>query len=78
MGNIKALIVDDSAFMRKSLSIMLSSDTDIEIVGTAKNGLEGFDLAKKLRPDIITLDIEMPVMDGLSALKRLWQSALQV
>ncbi|HPN36878.1 MAG TPA: chemotaxis response regulator protein-glutamate methylesterase [Melioribacteraceae bacterium] len=71
MGNIKALIVDDSAFMRKSLSIMLSSDTDIEIVGTAKNGLEGFDLAKKLRPDIITLDIEMPVMDGLSALKKI-------
>ncbi len=71
MGNIKALIVDDSAFMRKSLSIMLTSDADIEIVGTAKNGLEGFELAKKLRPDIITLDIEMPVMDGLTALKKI-------
>lgn len=71
MSKIKALIVDDSAFMRKSLSIILESDEDIEIVGTAKNGLEGYDLANKLRPDIITLDIEMPVMDGLTSLKKI-------
>ncbi len=71
MSNIKAVIIDDSAFMRKSLSIMLGSDKEIEIVGTAKNGLEGFELVKKVRPDIVTLDIEMPVMDGLTALKKI-------
>jgi len=68
---ISVLIVDDSAFMRKSLSIMLESDPCITVVSTAKNGQEGYDLAKKLRPDIITLDIEMPVMDGLTALKKI-------
>lgn len=68
---INVLIIDDSAFMRKSLSIMLESDPAINIVGTARNGQEGLDLANKLRPDVITLDIEMPVMDGLTALKRI-------
>ena len=67
--NIRILIVDDSAFMRKSLSIMLSKDPSIEVVGTAHNGKEGFELAKKLTPDLITLDVEMPVMNGLTALK---------
>ncbi|MCX6169899.1 MAG: chemotaxis response regulator protein-glutamate methylesterase [Ignavibacteriales bacterium] len=69
--NISVLIVDDSAFMRKSLSIMIGSDPEITVVGTARNGQEGFDLAKSLKPDIITLDIEMPVMDGLTALKKI-------
>lgn len=69
--NITVLIVDDSAFMRKSLTIMLQSDPGISVVGTARNGLEGFELAKSLRPDIITLDVEMPVMDGLTALKKI-------
>jgi two-component system, chemotaxis family, protein-glutamate methylesterase/glutaminase len=69
--NISVLIVDDSAFMRKSLSIMLESDPDISIIGTARNGKEGYELAMKLRPDLITLDIEMPVMDGLTALKKI-------
>jgi two-component system, chemotaxis family, protein-glutamate methylesterase/glutaminase len=68
---ISVLIVDDSAFMRKSLSIMLESDSGISVVGTAKNGLEGVEMATKLRPDVLTLDIEMPVMDGLTALKRI-------
>jgi len=70
-NKIKALIVDDSAFMRKSISIMLGADKDIEIIGTAKDGLEGLELAKRLKPDIITLDIEMPRMDGLTALERI-------
>ncbi len=70
-SKIKVLIVDDSAFMRKSISIMLESDESIEIIATAKDGLEGVELAKKLRPDLITLDIEMPKMDGLTALKKI-------
>ncbi|MBI9073625.1 MAG: chemotaxis response regulator protein-glutamate methylesterase [Melioribacteraceae bacterium] len=75
MSKVNILIVDDSAFMRKSLSIMLSSEPDFEIVGTAQNGLEGYELACKLKPDIVTLDIEMPVMDGLSALKKIMKDA---
>lgn len=68
---ITVLIVDDSAFMRKSLSLMLESDSGISVVGTARNGQEGVELANKLRPDVITLDIEMPIMDGLTALKKI-------
>lgn len=68
---IKALVVDDSAFMRKSISIMLESDPDIKVVATARDGEEGYNLAKSIRPDIITLDIEMPRMDGLTALKKI-------
>lgn len=67
----KVLVVDDSAFMRKSLSIMLESDDEIEVVGTGRNGLEAVNLVKSLQPDIITLDIEMPVMDGLTALGKI-------
>lgn len=70
-NKIKALIVDDSAFMRKSISLMLGSDPDIEIIGTAKDGLEGYEMAKDLKPDVITLDIEMPRMDGLTALEKI-------
>ena len=62
-------MIDDSAFMRKALSLMLEGDPNIEIAGTAKDGEEGYNLVKKLQPDLVTLDIEMPVMDGLTALK---------
>lgn len=68
---IKAVIIDDSAFMRKAISIMLEDDDVIEVVGTAKNGLEGYEMVKSLSPDVVTLDIEMPVMDGLTALEKI-------
>lgn len=68
---IKVLVVDDSAFMRKSISIMLESDPDIQVIATARDGEEGCALVKKLAPDIVTLDIEMPKMDGLTALKKI-------
>lgn len=70
-NKIQVLVVDDSAFMRKSLSLMLESDDEIEVVATANDGVEGFEKAKSLRPDIITLDIEMPRMDGLATLKKI-------
>ncbi|NOX18494.1 MAG: chemotaxis response regulator protein-glutamate methylesterase [Chlorobi bacterium] len=75
MEKIRILIVDDSAFMRKSLSIMLGSDPDIEIVDTARDGLDGYEKAVKLKPDVVTLDIEMPRMDGLTALKKIMKDA---
>lgn len=71
MKNIRVLIVDDSAFMRKSLSMLLESDDNIEIVGTARDGLDGYEKVKELKPDIVTLDIEMPRMDGLTALEKI-------
>ncbi|NWF90397.1 MAG: chemotaxis response regulator protein-glutamate methylesterase [Ignavibacteriaceae bacterium] len=68
---IKALIVDDSAFMRKSLTLMLESSGEIEVIGCAKDGLEGIQMVKEKVPDIITMDIEMPKMDGLTALQKI-------
>lgn len=68
---IKILIVDDSAFMRKALSMMLESDPQIKIIGTARDGEEGIEKVKKLKPDLVTMDIEMPRMDGLTALRRI-------
>lgn len=70
-GKIKVAIVDDSAFMRKSLTLMLQSDEHIEIIGTARDGEEGYNLVKNKRPDVVTLDIEMPKVDGLAALERI-------
>jgi two-component system chemotaxis response regulator CheB len=71
MGKARVLVVDDSAFMRKAISLMLESDPEIEVVGMASNGEDGIELNQKLKPDVITLDIEMPRMDGLTALKRI-------
>jgi two-component system, chemotaxis family, protein-glutamate methylesterase/glutaminase len=68
---IKAVVVDDSAFMRKSLSIMLESTGEIEVVATARDGIEGVEMVKTKMPDIVTMDIEMPRMDGLTALQKI-------
>ncbi|MGD0036009.1 MAG: chemotaxis response regulator protein-glutamate methylesterase [Bacteroidota bacterium] len=66
---IKVIVIDDSAFMRKSLTLMLESDREIRVIATARDGSEGIEKISKLKPDIVTLDIEMPSMDGLTALK---------
>ncbi len=72
MGDkIKVLIVDDAAFMRKAIAEVLSHDPELEVVGTARNGLEGLSAIKALRPDVITLDIDMPVMDGLTGIRHI-------
>ncbi|MGE5654603.1 MAG: chemotaxis-specific protein-glutamate methyltransferase CheB, partial [Bacillota bacterium] len=68
---IKVLIIDDSAFMRRVISDMLQSSPLIDVVGTARNGQDGLEKARRLRPDLITLDIEMPVMNGLAVLPTL-------
>ncbi|MBP0726220.1 chemotaxis response regulator protein-glutamate methylesterase [Bacillus sp. RG28] len=69
MSKINVLIVDDSAFMRKVISSMISSDDQIEVIATAKNGMEAVEKVKQLKPDVVTLDIEMPKLNGLEALK---------
>lgn len=68
---IKVLVVDDSSFMRKSLTHILESDRSIQVVGTATDGAQAIQKVKELRPDVVLLDIEMPVMDGLTALAHL-------
>ena len=65
---IRVLIADDSAFMRKVLSDMFSRQSDFQVAGTAINGKDTIDKVKKLKPDLLTLDVTMPVMDGLNAL----------
>lgn len=66
---IRVLIVDDSALMRKILTDILKTDNEILVVGTAKNGKEALEKIEILKPDIITMDIEMPLMDGITTLK---------
>jgi two-component system chemotaxis response regulator CheB len=68
---IKVLIVDDSALMRRIIQNILVQDPDIEIAGTARDGKEALKMAAELNPDIITLDVEMPVMDGISCIEHL-------
>ena len=71
MKKIKVLIVDDAALMRKLLTEILSSSPDIEVVGTAADPFIARDKIKQLNPDVITLDVEMPRMDGVTFLKNL-------
>lgn len=68
---IKALVIDDASFMRRAITGILESDPQIEVVGTAKNGLEGLSKIKALSPDVVTLDMDMPVMDGLSSVRHI-------
>ncbi len=71
MAKIRLLIVDDSALIRNMLTEIFNSSSDIEVVGTAADPLIARDKIKKLNPDVITLDIEMPRMDGLTFLRNL-------
>lgn len=68
---IKALIVDDALFMRKAITEILETDDQLQVVGTARDGLDGLDKIKELKPDVITLDIDMPRMDGLAAIRHI-------
>lgn len=70
---IKVLVVDDSAFMRKVIADMISSDDDMEVVGVARNGEEALEMIVSRKPDVVTMDVEMPKMDGLTALKQIME-----
>jgi two-component system, chemotaxis family, protein-glutamate methylesterase/glutaminase len=67
---VTVLIADDSAFMRTSLTRMIESDEGLSVIGTAQTGLEALAKINSLQPDVVTLDIDMPGMDGLQTLKR--------
>ena len=62
---IRVLVVDDSAFMRKWLCKMIGSDAECEVVKVSRDGVEALHDVEKLRPDVITMDIELPKIDGL-------------
>lgn len=68
---VKVLIVDDSGFFRRRLTDLINQHPNLEVVGTASNGQEGIDKVAELKPDVITMDYEMPVMDGITAVKRI-------
>lgn len=71
----RVLIVDDSSFMRMAIRGILTKEPSIEVIGTANDGVEGVEKAIALKPDLITMDVEMPRMDGISALKQIMAKA---
>lgn len=71
LNPVKVMIVDDSAFMRFAISQQLSEQPQTTVIGTASNGKEALKLIPKLQPDVITLDVEMPQMDGLTTLRHI-------
>ncbi len=70
-ASYKVLIVDDASFMVKAVGDLLESDPEIQVVGSARNGAECLQKIRDLRPDVITLDIDMPVMDGITAIRHI-------
>ncbi len=78
MKNIKVLVVDDSALMRKIISDMVNSSEDMEVLDIARNGQDMLNKLSRLKPDVITLDVEMPVMDGITALKEMKKNKLNI
>jgi two-component system chemotaxis response regulator CheB len=68
---IRVLIIDDSAFVRQALQRMLADDPELEVVGLAQDGKQGVEKVLELKPDVVTLDVQMPRMGGLEALERI-------
>ena len=75
MKKIRALVVDDSPTSRQVLVAILQADDEIEVVGQAADGLEAVEMVKRLRPDIVTMDVHMPKLDGFAATKRIMVEA---
>ncbi|EKO3424487.1 chemotaxis response regulator protein-glutamate methylesterase [Vibrio fluvialis] len=71
---IRVLVVDDSSFFRRRVSEIINSESRLEVIDVATNGREAVDKAQRLKPDVITMDIEMPVMDGITAVREIMAS----
>lgn len=71
---IRVLIVDDSGFFRRRVKEILESDPQLEVIGLAENGEQAIEAVKNLKPDVVTMDIEMPVMDGITATRKIMAS----
>src|SRR5262245_35644783 len=70
-GVLRVLVVDDVGFMRIALRQIIEADGDMQVVGEARNGEEAVALACELNPDVVTMDVEMPLMDGVEATRRI-------
>lgn len=75
MKKVRVLIIEDSAFMRRILSDIIQQHSDLELVGTARDGLDGLEKIKKIKPDVVTMDIDMPRLDGLETLSRVMKES---
>ncbi|MBI1425382.1 MAG: chemotaxis-specific protein-glutamate methyltransferase CheB [Gammaproteobacteria bacterium] len=71
---VRVLVVDDSGFFRRRVTEMLNADPTLEVIGSAANGKEAIEQVSKLRPDVVTMDIEMPIMDGITATREIMRS----
>ncbi|WP_435237058.1 protein-glutamate methylesterase/protein-glutamine glutaminase [Psychromonas sp. PT13] len=71
---VKVLVVDDSSFFRRRVSDIINQSPSLEVIGTANNGVEAIEMVNKLRPDVVTMDVEMPVMDGITAVKKIMET----
>ncbi|MCL6600190.1 MAG: chemotaxis response regulator protein-glutamate methylesterase [Alicyclobacillus macrosporangiidus] len=71
MSKYGVLVVDDSAFMRRSISLLIESDQELFVAGIARNGLEALEKVKRIKPHIVTMDVEMPEMDGITTLAQI-------
>ncbi|MFJ7726507.1 chemotaxis response regulator protein-glutamate methylesterase [Neobacillus sp. NPDC097160] len=75
MKQYRVLVVDDSAFMRRAISHILEEDSQFHVIGIARNGVEAVDKVHRLKPDLVTMDVEMPKMNGLQALEQIMQTS---
>lgn len=78
MGTIKIMVVDDQVLFREGLVKLLSSQNDMEVVGAASNGRDALQMAKRTTPDIVLLDLQMPIMNGLETTKLLKQQMPEI
>lgn len=78
MSLIRVLIADDEAIIRAGLRLLVSTQADIEVVGEANDGAQAVDLARELWPDVVLMDIRMPVLDGIEATRRITAEGVKV
>jgi len=74
MQQYGVLVVDDSSFMRRCISLIIEKDPQLFVIGIARSGVEAIEKVHRLKPDIVTMDVEMPEMDGMTALKEIMRT----